>query len=297
MKPRSLNFLTTLSTAILYLPPAAAAELINPITNETIRQSAPQATFPGMQIRAVASQKIDDSGQPKPSEPGPNFLDALAAETAYEVTGKSRDPIEECAAENLATSQFSQVRRLRFQLYEWPDQAQFARLAILQYDFTGAQPAGSCWLIGLLIRLVKQASGWQPEAQFLLGDHHHSEIYRIDLIDLTGDGGNDLILESNYGGAGTTGAFCRIFDLRRGTFHELIKIVSFREHGILDRFTQVLDTQSTRQSRGSRFCFQKLTQFEKGKLFNPARRTRPCYPAGEGVDERETANLSQRPTP
>ncbi len=188
----------------------------------------------------------------------------------------------------MRTSTFSEVRRLRFQLFEWPTQAQSAMLAVLQYDFADATPAGSCWSVGLMVRLVRQASEWRPEDKYLLGDHHHSAIRRIELLDLTGDRAPDLVVESGFGGAAIAGIRLRVFDLSRGTFHQLVATNAHLEYDILDRFTQTLDPVKTLQSHGERFCFRKITYFEDGKRFAPARVANPCYPAGEGVDAGET---------
>ena len=117
------------------------------------------------------------------------------------------------------------------------------------------------------------------------------------MVDLTGDGIHELVIESNFGGAGTYVVSLQIFDLSRGRFDELLNTISRLLRMTDDDYAQVLDIGRTLQSRGKRFCTVKTTLFEDGKWFSPPRVTRPCYKRGDGIDPKEVKLLNEMLTP
>ena len=175
---------------------------------------------------------------------------------------------------------FSSARQVRFKLFRWPTENTDGLLAVLQYDFAGANPAMSCPSIGLLVHLVRNAAGWVPRDEYLLETVHHHSIHRIEMLDLTGDGVDELVVESDFGGAGVWGNIVQVFDLSHGHFQELLNIDSVLEDSDQEGFMQVLDVGRTLQSHGKRFCFSTTTLFEKGKWFKPPRVSHPCYKRG-----------------
>src|SRR5690348_306117 len=92
----------------------------------------------------------------RPIPPGDRFPDAFAGEPAYLVTGKALNAAERAASEDLLAGTFSKTRQVRLRLYRWPKQEREGLLAVLQYDFEGANPALSCPSIGLLVHLVRR---------------------------------------------------------------------------------------------------------------------------------------------
>jgi hypothetical protein len=85
------------------------------------------------------------------------------------------------------------------------------------------------------------------------------------------------VIESDFGGAGVAGSTLQIFDLSHGRFKELLSDNSRLQDGLEEGYTQVLDLERTRQSKGRRFCVTKALIFEKGKWFEPPRITHSCY--------------------
>jgi hypothetical protein len=107
-------------------------------------------------------------------------------------------------------------------------------------------------------------------------------LQRVELLDLTGEGADELVIESNFGGAGTAGSSLQVFALKTGSFEELLDEPSRFEYGERDHFTQVLDADRTRQRGGKEFCFLKTALNEEGELFHPHLVTHPCYESREG---------------
>lgn len=129
------------------------------------------------------------------------------------------------------------------------------------------------------------------------GNVHHSSLQGIRLLDLTGEGANELVIESDSGGAGTAGSDLLVFDLSKGRLDEVLNTESRMQYLTDDWYTQTLDLSRTRESHGQQFCFSKTTLFEAGKAFRPPRVTRPCYKRGDGVDSAEVRDRNKMLTP
>lgn len=262
---------------------ALSSDTNQSLTEELQRLSALRAIFPQMQVSIATAEKIDDP-QPKDLVPAWRMLpDALAGYDVYRVTGLAMNEAERAASEDLGTGQFSNNRRVRLQLFPWPNEADHGLLAVLQYDFSGASPAMSCPSIGLLVHLVENSGQWRTRQFYLLETMHHSSIQRIGLMDLTGDGAPELVIESNSGGAGTVSSGLQVFELSHGNFDELLNTWSMLEYMTDEMYTQVLDTDRTLKADGQQFCTVKTTLFENGKVFKTPQVTRPCYKRGYGV--------------
>jgi hypothetical protein len=261
---------------------ATAAESARPISDEALRLAALRAIFPGMEISADRSAKKPERTRPKPG--AMFFPDALADEGVYRVVGKAMNEAEKGASEDLMTETFSHTRQVQFRLFGWPGENGAGLLAVLQYDFLGARPAMACLSIGLLAHLVKDSKDWQVHNEYLLDMMHHSSLQKIDLLDLTGRGKIELLIESDGGGAGSACSTLQVFDLNHGRFDELVNTYSRLVYMEDDWFTQVLDIGRTRRTHGQQFCCVKTTLFENGKPFKPERVTHPCYKRGDGID-------------
>jgi hypothetical protein len=261
---------------------AAAFADAPPISDETLRTAILQTIFKGMQISAVAPERVD------PSHP-----DALAAERVYQITGKPANKAEAGAAENLITQQSSDTRHVRFKLFSWPGEAASGVAAVLQYNFPGASPSMAFPSIGLLVHLTGTGGNWQVSEEYLLETMHHFALHSIRLADLTGKGANDLIVESDWGGAGTSINNLHIFDLSRGRFEEIFSENSSVDYMTEEKYRQVLDHRRTLLSHGTQFCFAKTLLFQNGKPFNPPRVSHPCYKRGDGVDPKDSAERNE----
>jgi len=264
------------------------------ISEEALRLAALRAIFPQAEISINSRKKIDHSWPRKPKSDELFFADAFASESVYEVIGAPMNEVEGCASENLATEKSSKTRQVRIEIFRWPsDNGDSGLLAVLQYDFAGASPAMACPSIALLVRLVKNARGWELRDQFLLETTHHESVQSIQLEDVTGDGLADLAVESNWGGAGTVGSSVQIFNLSQGHFTELLSANSRLMEGHEEEYTQTLEVTKSLSNHGKRFCFRKKILFEKGHSFNPPRIIHVCYPRGDCVYPREISDRNR----
>ena len=258
-----------------------------PITDEALRVTALKAIFRGMQVEIDPGKKIDSSW-PKKRKAGEVFFpDALAEENVYNVKGKAVNKVEHCASEDLSTLRFSNIRQVRFRLYQWPETNDDGLLAVLQYNFPRARPAMSCASIGLLVHLERTPARWTVKNQYVVETTHHDSLQGIRLLDLTGDRVNQLVIESNWGGCCAVVSSMQIFDLSHHRFEEVLNTESRLLEADDRPNTQILDIDRTQASHGRRFCFIKTMFHENGKVFRRPRVTRPCYPRGSGVDNRE----------
>jgi hypothetical protein len=171
--------------------------------------------------------------------------------------GPPQNKAEECASEDLIAGNRSNVRDVELTAYRWPTEGNSGLVAVLQYSFLGASPAGACWSIGLLVHLVRTASGWSVQDRELLELVHHSSLPEVRMVDLTGDGFDELIVESNTGGAGAAETNMHVFDLGRGAFAEILNAHAFLADQDQDGYKQKLDIGRTLASRGAKFCFMK----------------------------------------
>ena len=255
------------------------------ITDESLCVLALRAIFTGMEVSIDQGRRIVESSPQKPAPGDLSSRDALAHESVYRVVGKPMNKAEACASDDFINpGRLSNTRRVRFRLFHWPKENADGLLAVLQYDFAGANPAMSCPSIGLLVHLVSNAGGWEPRDKHLLETVHHHSIQGIEMLDLTGNGADELVIESDFGGAGVGGSSFQVFDLSHGHFQELLNTTSELEDSDQEGSTQKLDLGQTLQSHGQRFCFTKTTLFEKGKWFKTPRVSHPCYKRGYLTD-------------
>jgi len=261
------------------------------IADEALRLVALRAIFPEMHISLDRGKTINDSWPKKPKAGELFFPDALAGENVYRVVGAAMNEAEREASENIVTERLSNIRRVRCRVFRWPKEGDTAMLAVLQYNFPGSRPAMSCPSIGALVHIVRNGLNWIVKEEYLLETVHHNSLQGVRLLDLTGEGANQLVVESNWGGAGTIGSTLYVFDLRQGRLDEVLETESRRQSMNDDLSMQTLQASRTRQSRGQRFCFSKTTLVEEGKAFHPPRITVPCYRRGEGVD---SARVTER---
>ena len=265
--------------------------------DEGLRIVALETVFSGMHVSADQSRKLDDSRPAKPKPGEIVYPDALANAAVYRIIGAAQNEAERCASEDAFTRKTSSTRVVRFRLFRWPGEGEAGLLAVIQYSFLGVNPAMSCPSIGLLAHLVRNAEKWDARDEYLLDTTHHDSLQRIDVLDFAGDGANQLVIESSYGGAGMAASSLQVFDLRRGRFEELLNVDSRLQYWGENSYTQVLDLERTRQSHGEQFCFTKSTTFEQGEDPSNPRVTNPCYGIGEGVDFKAAADRNKMLAP
>ena len=260
------------------------SDSLQPIQDESLRLAALRAVFPGMQVSIDKGRKIDNSWPKKPQLGERFFPDVLADEEVYRVIGKAANKAEQDASMDLVSGRFSNERQVRLKIFRWPGDNLTGLLAVLQYDFMDVNPAMCCLSIGRLVHLVGNATGWQMRNEHLLETGHHSAVQRIEMLDLTGHNVYELVIESDFGGPGTSGSSLQVFDLSRGRFEELLHTYSWLDYMDEDGYKQSLDIDRTLQTHGQQFCVLKTTRYNKVEWFNPPRVTHPCYKRGEGID-------------
>jgi hypothetical protein len=260
--------------------------LRQPISDETLRVAVLGTIFPGVGISVEPGTRVDDSWpmRQKPGELYLSFPDAMKNERVYRIFGHAMNPAERDASGSVIDNSFSDIRQVRLKLFRWPGEPDSGLLAIMQYKFLDTNPPMSSPSLGILAHVVGKGRNARVTDEHLLETVHHGAIERIDVGDFDGDGVNELIIESDWGGAGTIGSSLLVFDLSHGGFEEILDTTSRLQHAGEDWYTQVLDVDRTRQRRGAEFCFTKTVLFELGKVYQPARVTKTCYKRGDGVD-------------
>jgi hypothetical protein len=264
---------------------AQATADTKPVIDENLRMAALRAVFPQMKIARWAAKRIALS-LPKRNSPSnwPEASDALTKEPIYQVSGKGMNEIERCASEHMGLETFSQDREVRLRLFRWPGRAETELVVLVQYEFLNAAPAGSCSSIPMLAHLVASGATWLVRDQYLLDTTHHSSVHRVELLDIDGSGIPALIVESDFGGGGTSGATLQVFDLRAKTFNQILKTVS-RLYGDEATYTQVLNVARTRAAHAKRFHITKTAYAGNGTWFPKPRVSHPIYERGFGVDD------------
>lgn len=270
-----------------------ADAISQPVADETLRLLALQTIFPETQIVTEQGMRINLTWPEKPKPDELFFPDIFADKTVYSVVGRPANEAEKEAAEDVANGRMSRTRAVRLRLFRWPHEDGSGMLAVVQYNFLGVSPAMSSLSVGRLVHLRRNAGKWDVGDQYLLETQHHHSLQRCELLDLTGHGADDLVIESDSGGAGEYDSSLQIFDLSHGGFEELVDTASRLDYRVevdgQDKYTQVLDIGRSRQTQGQQFCVTKTTMFENGKPFDPPRVTHPCYKRGDGIDAKDAS--------
>lgn len=269
---------------VFFLFAAVALADIPPLPDEGLRMNALAAIFPGMQIALAPGKHIDDSWPDRPQAHLLNAPDALATENVYRVAGGATNEAEKQASAQLITGKSSTTRLVRFQIFPWPDRT--GLLAVLQYNFEGAVPSMACPSIGLLVQLARENGRWEVKDRYLLETMHHFSLKTVRMLNLTGDPVDQLVIESDFGGADTWGTNFMIFE--PGTkIEQLFETTSQLTYRTDDVFTQELDVPQTMQFEGKQVCFTKTTMFENGQPFNPPGVSHVCYNVDASIDRKD----------
>jgi len=259
-----------------FLCAVAAMADTAPIADESLRLGALQAIFPGMRISIVAGKHIDDSWPDLPKPRQLNAPDAMAGESVYRVVGSTTNEAERQASSQVVTGKSSSTRLVRFQLFPWPDRANV--LAVVQYSFEDAIPPMACPTIGLLVELVNG----KVRDRYLLETTQHFSLQTVRLTSL-GTGADELVVESDFGGADTWGTNLMVF--RPGPkIEQVFETTSQIVYKTEEMFTQALDLPRTIDLDGQQVCFTKSAMFENGQPLNPVVVSHICYKLDAEVD-------------
>ncbi len=253
-------------------PIASGAELV---TDEATRLKVLAAVFAGMSITAVPGKHIDDSRRWPAGKVELDFPDALKRKIVYRITGAPTTENETCASDDIIKQNQSAVREVRAKIYN-VSPARF--VAVAQYKFVDANPAMACPSIARITLVEDKAGVFTASSKFEPDTLHHWGLHRIEMAS-SGDTAEQLLVESDFGGAGVLGSELYIFDISPGDLRPVIETVVSVYDG-LERenlFVQSLDIARTRANKGARFCFTMTTYEEDDKQFTPPRITHPCY--------------------
>jgi hypothetical protein len=260
------------------------AEIKDPQT----RLAALQAVFPGMAITADPKPSPRMAAYRRTKGDPLDFPDMFAKDAAYRVIGQPRNTIEGCTSADILTMKVANTRRVHLKLWPWPKEGDSGLLAVLQYDFAGANPAMSCPTLGLLAHLTRKDGQWHARDQFALNTLHHWTLAGARVLDLAGEGAVNLVIESNAGGAGVVMTEMYIFDLSHGRF-DLLVVTNSREdpRGNEDQlaYRLKLDIPRTVATHGRQFCLTRHEFYAKGEWFVPPRVTQPCLDADHKAAE------------
>lgn len=270
---------------MVFLLAAVAMADTAPMADETMRMGALEAIFPGMRIAIVAGKHIDDSWPDIPKPRQLNAPDAMAGESVYRVAGSATNEAERQASSQLVTGKASMTRLVRFQVFPWPDRATV--LAVVQYNFEDAIPPMACPTIGLLVELVNG----KVRDRYLLETTHHFSLQTVRLTSL-GTGADELVIESDFGGADTWGTNLMVF--RPGPkIEQVFETTSQIVYKTEEMFTQVLDLPRTIDLDGQQVCFTKTAMFENGQPLNPVVVSHICYKLDAEVDRQASQERSK----
>ena len=259
----------------LSFPPAYAMQ---PIRDESVRRQVLAAVFPGDR---VSFRSGDHYAEAVPKLGRTVVPDAVARERIYRVIGPPIGEKERCAAEDVATSKQSNIRKLRLVVYQWPGLLDL--IAVLQYDFVGVDPPGSCSSIGRVVHLARVSGRWRITEDTTLQSAHHHSLQRVELMDVTGDGTDDLLVESDWGYTGIFGTVLSVYSLQAGRLEQIVAVAT-RFENYDESMDQILDLTSTLATKGSAFCFVRTEFASGGQPLRPVRVSKPCYPRGTGLE-------------
>ena len=254
----------------------AAAE---PIQDEALHLEVLQKLFPGLTVRKVPGRTAN-TGHTEGIRHPIAFPDAFATLPLYQVIGSATTEIEVCASRHDTARKAELPREVRLQLYRWPVGAPSELLAVLQYRFPNADPGPRCTSIAYLAHLTGEGEGRELLELKALNPWCHYALQSVRLVDLTGDGIPELLVESDTGDAATNVTELLIYELAEGDFHRLFSGQTRWNSEPADStvWTQTLDVARTQREKAKRFCFEKTVYADSGKWFTHPKLTRPCYP-------------------
>lgn len=259
-----------------------------PIRDERLRMEILSAIFPGMSISVDRGRHIDASWRSVDRDAPLFFPDDFALEGVYRVIGPPSGDLEKCAAQDINRGTAAQTRALRFRAFFWPGSHNSAVLAVVQYEFVEAVPAAVCQSIPYLAKVVRADGKWRVKAHLELPSHRHSGFQGVRLLDLDGDGAEELAVESDSGAPGVAGSYLNVFQLKFGRFDQWLKVPSRLEDSLelqkREIYTQTLDVERTKSQQANSFCFSKTTFLSASTKLTMPIVSVPCYPRFTGMN-------------
>lgn len=246
------------------------------MTDEKVRLEALGAAFPGAKIAPAPPVKL----APKPKDTRGvdvaelvGFRDALAEDAEYLVKHPADDD-ERCAAQDLSSQAVSEVRRLRFRLYEL---GTAAYVLLAQYRFEGIA-AYPCFSVARLFVLSGPESGWRIAQIDTLPTYHHSAIQDLAILRPRPSGPKYFLVESDTSGAATQSTSLQILEWKAGHLAPVLTTVGRIADGLnVNVFLRAYDQAMTAAKGDDFLCFTKTTFAASGEWFQPPLATTECF--------------------
>ena len=241
------------------------------VTDEMLRIQALAAIFPNTSVKVLRGKRLDNSDTSAESP------DALKDEKVYEIAGPPSGEDEQCASDDvLNPGSRSPIREVRFEMFRV---AQASYAVVVQYNFPKANPAMACPSIARVLLLENENGRFKTIAARDLETVHHWDIEMIRFARLQGTAAQQLIVESDAGGAGTRLVELYIFDFSSRHITQLFSTDAYAYAALykVDSFRLALDIPRTQAQNGEHFCFTKTTYIDQDRAFTPPHVTHPCY--------------------
>ena len=263
---------------------AFAAEIV---TDEATRLRILGLVFPAARISRVAAQPD------KPFEVrGPRrqlvatLRNALLSTQVYEVFGPPKKEEEDPASDILREHGPSQTRQVHMKVFRWspPGGSRPMLVAILSYQFRGANPPRCCSTIGKVLLLSNAAERIVDSFDSMpWGFSTFTEVRFLN----DGSGSEKLMIGVDASGAATLLVDSAIFDLSKQKLTPVLSVQTMvlyeAELENIDVHALTLDETRTRSAKGTRYFFVKRTFADKKKLPATSFVTTESYPAGTGL--------------
>jgi hypothetical protein len=192
-----------------------------PLVDEALRIQILRALFPETAVSLAPGTSIDYTWTTQTRAPL-SFPDALASENVYNVAGPPSDDLEHCAAQDMLSRHASETREVRFRVFPWPASNRGELLAIVQYRFAEAKPAGSCRSIAFLVRLAPSNGKWEVRERFFLNSSYNHQLESVRWINLPGSGYEEFVVESDLADGDRLCSYMHILNLALGSFEEVL---------------------------------------------------------------------------
>jgi len=194
--------------------------------------------------------------------------DGLLGEKEYQVTAPLDDE-EEGWAQDVVNGKKSDTRLLRLKVSRVRSPGDHRYIAFTQYRFPAITPPMCCIYFGRVYLVTKTSAGWKSihTGESLI--YRGKAVGAVGLVDLTGDGIEEVLFEGEYTGVAPRGSVrgmnMKVFDISGHTFRTLLEAQTARLEADGNDYRRILDLIRTRQAHAREFFFVKTTYGRKGR--------------------------------
>jgi hypothetical protein len=198
------------------------------------------------------------------------LTDALAGESEYEVTGPP-DKFEEASADVFLAGAPSKTRRVRFRAYEIETESSGfpTYVALAHYTFPGNELPSICceWFTRLFV-LSRQPTRWTADHTDWSLTERAKAVTSFRLVDLDGDGREDVVVEAEQTAASHRGLSMTIFGVAGSRLTKLAEVETRSSNDWSHvQFSRELDLVKTRAAAGKTIFFRSAVYGTEEKQF------------------------------